>query len=234
MMPSLEYQRRRSQLEDYFDRTALEAWKCLTSDGPLSHVRATVRAGRDQMRAKLLSQLPPDLNGCRILDAGCGTGSLSIELARRGADVLAVDLSPNLIAIARERAPRFSGGGRIEFQVGDMVIAAEDEFDHVVAMDSLIHYPAREMVNVLESFSLATRRSIQFTFAPRTPALTLMHAIGRLFPRADRAPAIEPISEGALRRHIDQSWGLGPWCPAASERIVSGFYLSQSMELVRR
>lgn len=234
MMPSLEYQRRRVQLENYFDRTAFEAWKRLTSDGPLSQVRATVRAGREQMRARLLSQLPSDLNGCRILDAGCGTGSLSIELARRGADVLAVDLSPNLIAIARERAPRLFGGGRIEFQVGDMLIATEDEFDHVVAMDSLIHYPAREMVNVLETFSWAAGRSILFTFAPRTPALTLMHAVGRLFPRADRAPAIEPISESALRRHIDQSRSLASWRPAASERVVSGFYLSQAMELVRR
>ena len=41
----------------------------------------------------------------------------------------------------------------------------------------------------------ARTRSIVFTFAPRTPALSVMHAVGRLFPRGDRAPAIEPVGE---------------------------------------
>jgi magnesium-protoporphyrin O-methyltransferase len=48
------------------------------------------------MRATLLDWLPPDLHGARLLDAGCGTGALAIEAARRGADVVAIDLSPTL------------------------------------------------------------------------------------------------------------------------------------------
>ena len=71
-MPTASYAARRSQLETYFDRTAVEAWKRLTSDAPVSGIRATVRAGRDTMRATLLSWLPDDLTGHRILDAGCG------------------------------------------------------------------------------------------------------------------------------------------------------------------
>ena len=49
-MPTHTYIERRGQLEDYFDRTAVEAWKRLTSDAPVGRIRATVRAGRDQMR----------------------------------------------------------------------------------------------------------------------------------------------------------------------------------------
>ncbi len=233
-MPTLDYQRRRSQLEDYFDRTAVEAWKRLTSDAPVSGIRATVRAGRDRMRGVLLSSLPRDIRGWRILDAGCGTGAMSIELARRGAHVTAVDLSPNLIGIARERAPADLEGGRVDFEVGDMLTAAQGEFDHIVAMDSLIHYPATEMLRVLEAFSGASRRSIHFTFAPRTSALVAMHAVGRLFPRSDRAPAIEPVSEARLRKLIDMSFDLAPWRAGSNERVVSGFYLSHAMELVRR
>jgi magnesium-protoporphyrin O-methyltransferase len=46
-MPTLTYKARRGQLETYFDRTAVEAWKRLTSDAPLGRIRSTVRAGRE-------------------------------------------------------------------------------------------------------------------------------------------------------------------------------------------
>ena len=45
----------RGELETYFDRTAVEAWARLTSDAPVGRIRATVRAGRDDMRSTLLS-----------------------------------------------------------------------------------------------------------------------------------------------------------------------------------
>ncbi len=104
-MPTLTYQSRRGELLEYFDRTAVEAWRRLTSDAPVNRIRATVRAGRDEMRRTLLRWLPDDLRGARVLDAGCGTGALAVEAARRGAQVIAVDLSPTLIALARERLP---------------------------------------------------------------------------------------------------------------------------------
>ena len=53
-MQSATYIARRGQLETYFDRTAVKAWERLTSDAPVSGIRATVRAGRDRMRATLL------------------------------------------------------------------------------------------------------------------------------------------------------------------------------------
>ena len=68
------YHNRRNELETYFDRTAVEAWKRLTSDAPVGRIRATVRAGRNEMRDTRVSWLPSDMNGARILDAGCGSG----------------------------------------------------------------------------------------------------------------------------------------------------------------
>ena len=115
-LPNVSYLQRRSQLETYFDRTAMEAWARLTSDAPVSGIRATVRAGRDEMRRTLLSWLPTDLRGRRVLDAGCGTGALSVELARRGARVLAIDLSPRLIQLAAERLPHDIGYGKKEMK----------------------------------------------------------------------------------------------------------------------
>jgi magnesium-protoporphyrin O-methyltransferase len=190
-MTSTAFTERRGLIEAYFDRTALDAWRQLTSDAPVSKIRATVRAGRDRMRAQLLSWLPEDLADARVLDAGCGTGSFSVELARRGAQVVAIDVSANLVDIARDRTPADLA---IDYRVGDMLDGAIGEVDHVVSMDSLIHYETRDIVTALVRLASRTRRSIVLTVAPRTPALTVMHAVGRLFPRGDRAPAIVPVS----------------------------------------
>ena len=226
------YDARRGRLQTYFDRTAMETWARLTSDAPVSKIRETVRAGRDAMRATLLSWLPADMARTTLLDAGCGTGALSVEAARRGAAVTAVDIAGNLVGVAGERAGDLAPGS-IDFRVGDMRDASLGRFDHVVAMDSLIHYPAAEIVGVLAALAPRTARSIAFTFAPRTPALSLMHAAGKLFPRADRAPAIEPVTEAKLRSAIAAEPAFAGWSIGRTQRISSGFYKSQAMELVR-
>jgi magnesium-protoporphyrin O-methyltransferase len=232
-MPTLTYEQRRGEIETYFDRTAAEAWARLTSTAPVGRIRATVRAGREQMRQTLLAWLPADLGGCRLLDAGCGTGALAVEAAQRGANVVAIDLSPTLIALARERMPTELGRGSIEFRAGDMLDPALGSFDYVVAMDSLIHYGAADTIRVLSGLAARTRAAVLFTFAPRTPALALMHAVGRFFPRGDRAPAIQPVTERALRDSIAGEPALEAFGPQRTQRIVSGFYTSQALELAR-
>ncbi len=244
-MPTATYQHRKGQLETYFDRTAFEAWARMTSDVPLSGIRATVRAGRDAMRQTLLDWLPADMRGARLLDAGCGTGALAVEAARRGADVLAVDISPSLIRLAQERIPPALNaqdpqvgadqrlqGGRIEFHVGDMLNPDFGRFDYVVAMDSLIHYKASDIARVINSLSDRTSSAVLFTFAPRTVLLSIMHAAGRMIPNSDRAPAIEPVSEHALRRILEPQAALAGGRLGRTRRIASGFYTSQAMEVL--
>jgi magnesium-protoporphyrin O-methyltransferase len=233
-MSTMHYQTRRGQLQTYFDRTAVEAWARLTSTAPVSRIRATVRAGRDRMRNTLLGYLPANLTANKLLDAGCGTGALSVGAAARGAQVIAIDLSPTLVVLAGQRLPDFLGTGRIDFRVGDMLDSALGTFDHVVAMDSLIHYALDDVVEVLAGFAARTNRSIIFTFAPKTPLLALMWWVGRLFPQRDRAPAIEPVSERALRRRLALDPALAGWRVGRTQRIASGFYTSQAMELVKQ
>jgi len=228
------YRERRGQIETYFDRTAADTWARLTSDAPVSGIRATVRAGRDRMRATLLAWLPADMRGLRLLDAGCGTGALAIEAARRGADVVAIDLSPTLVGLARERLPADVPAGAIDFRSGDMLDAALGSFDHVVCMDSLIHYASADAVRALGALAQRTRASLLFTFAPSNPLLAAMIGVGRLFPRGDRAPFIQPVAERRLRAQIGESQLAAAFDVGRSKRIASGFYTSQAMELVRR
>lgn len=232
MADTASWRDRRSSLETYFNRTAVEAWSRLTSDAPVGRIRATVRAGRDEMRNTLLSWLPADLSGRRILDAGCGTGALAVEAAKRGADVVAIDIAPNLIDLARERLPSTLGNGRIDFRVGDMHDPSLGTFDHVVAMDSLIHYSEADVAHVLAGISARTRHSILFTIAPWTLPLAAMHRVGKLFPKSDRSPAIVPLRAERLRVRATQG-EFDALTTKREHRVARGFYISQAMELTR-
>ncbi|MBU3550158.1 magnesium protoporphyrin IX methyltransferase [Polynucleobacter sp. MWH-Berg-3C6] len=232
-MDAISYLTRRSKLQDYFDRTANDAWAKLTSDAPVSGIRATVRAGRDQMRNSIISRLPENLTGKRVLDAGCGTGAVALELANKGALVTAVDLSPNLIELAKSRIPE-SDRQNIQFYAGDMLDEAYGDFDYVIGMDSMIHYCAKDMQVVLEKLSSRVSEKILFTFAPSTLPLELMIRVGRLFPRRDRAPFIEPISQTRLHQAIKESPWFVDWEVPFTHLVSSGFYKSQLMELQKK
>ena len=58
-------------------------------------------------------------------------------------------------------------------------------------------------------------------------------AVGRLFPRSDRAPWIEPVAEKSLYRQIAAEPRLQSFAPDRTLRISSGFYTSQALELKR-
>lgn len=213
----------RLRLETYFDQTASKTWERLTSDAPVSRIRATVRAGRDEMREMLLASLPDDLRGAHILDAGCGAGQMSCELAARGATVTGVDISPSLLEVAKKRTPS-NLADQITYLATDMVDPTLGTFDFVVAMDSLIHYQPSDAAATLTRLVTNTSNKIVFTIAPKTPMLTAMHLAGKLFPRSDRSPAIVPTAVKSLDRELGRPLStLG--------RVNTAFYKSQAMEL---
>jgi magnesium-protoporphyrin O-methyltransferase len=231
------YQQTRQKLTTYFDQTAADAWAKLTSDAPVGRVRATVRAGRDDMRNTLLSWMPEDLSGMRLLDAGCGPGVLSLIAAARGADVVAIDVSATLVELAGRRAQELEApvAGSVDFRVGDMLDESLGEFDYVIAMDSLIHYAASDIASALAALAPRTRRGILMTFAPKTPALAAMHMVGRLIPTSShRAPAIVPVAPTTLSRHLHEQSALADFAEGRTHRVSTGFYTSQALELRRR
>jgi len=232
-MQNNTYIDRREKLQLYFDKSASKAWEQLTSDAPVSRIRQTVREGRNTMRETLLSWMPDDLTGMRILDAGCGTGAFAMQAASRGASVTAIDISPSLIEVARSRTP-VKLLPKIEYIAGDMLSAEAGAFDFVVAMDSLIHYQANDMLAGIEALcsrAKSSQASVLFTFAPRTPLLMLMKQIGTAFPRADRSPAIEPVAEKKLVQLIEQSKNCKSAQVARTRLVSTTFYKSQAMEL---
>ena len=217
-----DYSATRDRVEHYFDRTATKVWDRLTSDAPVSRIRETVRAGRDRMRAAMMARLPDDLRGARILDAGCGTGLMTAELAARGADVVAVDISPQLISIAQSRLSE-DLQNRVRFASGDMLSADHGRFDYVMAMDSLIYYTSADIAAALNKLGERTAQSVVFTVAPRTPFLMAFFTIGKAFPRSDRSPVMIPQAFNSLNTATKGRL-------TKISRVTSGFYISECLE----
>ncbi|MFT2008157.1 TIGR04290 family methyltransferase [Pontibacter sp. 13R65] len=89
--------------------------------------------------------IPADLSGCNVLDIGCNAGFYSIELAKRGAHVLGIDVDPHYLKQAAWVAKQFGLEDRVELrqmQVYD-VARLDREFDLIWYMGVLYHlrYP---------------------------------------------------------------------------------------------
>ncbi|MEN3330769.1 MAG: hypothetical protein V7641_134 [Blastocatellia bacterium] len=95
----------------------------------------------------LLKHLP---SPCReALEIGCGAGAFSRRLAGRSTCVLAIDLSPQMIRIARERSAQWAN---VKFQVAD-VMSYEfpaEHFDCIASIATLHHLPLAEMLPKLQ------------------------------------------------------------------------------------
>lgn len=86
-------------------------------------------------RVKMLSEhIRPEM---RVLELGCGTGYFTRELARRGADVVAIDVSPELLEIAKTEG--FAANVRFEIQNACALSYPDASFDSVVGSSVLHH-----------------------------------------------------------------------------------------------
>lgn len=94
---------------------------------------------------ELQPALPSRLDGWTALDIGCNAGFYSFELARRGAQVTAIDSNPHYLEQARWAAPRFGLADKIEFRQQQVYELAQnsERYDLVLFLGVLYHlrYP---------------------------------------------------------------------------------------------
>jgi SAM-dependent methyltransferase len=132
------------------DRPSANPNKALWEKGDFTRIAATMRESGESLVASL-----GVAEGLRVLDLGSGDGTTAVPAAQLGADVLAVDISSNLVAAGNARA-RSLGLTSLTFQEGDasnLSELADDSFDLVVSMFGAMFAPrpadvAREIVRV--------------------------------------------------------------------------------------
>lgn len=111
--------------------------------------------GRD-MHDKYAELVYTRCNGRTVLDYCCGTGDEAIELAKRGAHVVGIDISPVAIQTAEKRARQEGIADRIEFYAMDAerLNFDNDSFDVIVGLGALHHLDLRsafpELARVLK------------------------------------------------------------------------------------
>jgi SAM-dependent methyltransferase len=115
--------------------------KATWMSGDFDKIAQIIAAGGAQFIERL--QLRP---GARLLDVACGTGNLSFPAARAGAQVTGIDIAPNLLQTARNRAR--SEGVNIRFDEGDAEALpyAAATFDEVVSMFGVMFAPQPQLI----------------------------------------------------------------------------------------
>jgi SAM-dependent methyltransferase len=130
--------------------TTINPNKALWEKGDFTRIAATMRESGEELIARL-----GVTEGMKVLDLGSGDGTTAVPAARRGADVLGVDISAPLVAAGNARAEA-EGLENLRFQEGDATDLGELEdetFDLVVSVFGAMFAPrpfdvAREMVRV--------------------------------------------------------------------------------------
>ena len=108
--------------------------------------------GGDKARKVLIDQAAFQ-PGHRVLDIGCGTGTVAIEIKRRYPDLEIVGIDPDPKALARARRKAAKAGVSIQFEqgFGDELPYAEASFDRVISSFMFHHLPAEEKVKTLRA-----------------------------------------------------------------------------------
>ena len=143
--------------------------RMLWEKGDFTRIAATMRDSGEEVIDRL-----GVTRAMRVLDLGCGDGTTAIPSARRGANVLGVDLAANLVSAGRKRAQEF-GLENVEFREGDasnLTGIADGRFDLVVSMFGAMFAPrpfdvAKEMVRVTKPGG----RIVMGNWIPNDPTL---------------------------------------------------------------
>ncbi|MEQ1866506.1 MAG: methyltransferase domain-containing protein [Micropepsaceae bacterium] len=143
--------------------------KALWEKGDFTRIAAAMRESGEALVATL------DLKkGQTLLDLGCGDGTTAVPAAKRGADVLGVDIARNLVEAGNARA-KHMGLANLRFQEGDasdLRDLKDRTFDHVLTVFGAMFAPkpfdvAKEMVRVTKPGG----RIVMGNWIPNDPTL---------------------------------------------------------------
>ena len=151
--------------------------------------------------------------GLKVLDLGCGDGTTALPLAKRGADVLGVDIARNLVDAGNKRAAEH-GLGNLKFQEGDasaLTGLSDHSFDLVVSIFGAMFAPrpfdvAKEMVRVTRPGG----RIVMGNWIPNDPTLVAQALkISAAYSPPPPEGFVSPMTWGIEANGIERFAGAG-------------------------
>jgi len=179
--------------------------KALWEKGDFTRIASTMRGSGEAVVNSLGVR-----QGMRVLDLGCGDGTTALPEARLGADVLGVDIAPNLVEAGRQRAAA-EGLSNCRFQEGDasnLEGVADRSFDLVVSIFGAMFAPrpfdvAKEMVRVTKPGG----RIVMGNWLPNDP--TLVNQVLKISSAYSPPPPegfVSPMTWG-VDSHVEERFG---------------------------
>jgi 2-polyprenyl-3-methyl-5-hydroxy-6-metoxy-1,4-benzoquinol methylase len=151
-----------------------------------------------------------DLDGKTVLDLGCGAGENSVLLARLGATVTGIDISPKAIEVARERARANGVSSRTRFICSPAETARlpDGHFD-VIWGDNILHHLLPVLDETLEAVMRAAKPGAQVVFIEPTNLNPALRRIRFLVPvHTEATPGERPLERpdvAIFARHVGQA-----------------------------
>lgn len=194
------------------------------------HHESVLRSHRWRTVENSAAYLAPRLvPGTRVLDVGCGPGTITVDIARRVAPgrVIGIDASADVIAQATRDA---AGVDNVEFATGDVYTLdfPDDSFDVVHAHQVLQHLPdpvgaLREMRRVCKPDGVVAARDSDysaFTWYPRSPTLDAWLTLYANIARANRGEpdaGRELLAWAHAAGFTNVEPGASAWCYATPD-----------------
>ncbi|DBA70882.1 TPA: hypothetical protein ACH3X2_011331 [Trebouxia sp. C0005] len=227
----------KDSVKSYFDGTGFERWnRIYGSTDDVNKVQLDIRTGHQQTVDKVLHWFDEEggVKGTSVCDAGCGTGSLSLPLALRGAAVSASDISSSMANEAQRRYEQAVSSGEPPAGTPPTFSATDLEsisgsFHTVVCLDVMIHYPQDKANGMIKHLASLAEDRLIISFAPKTLAYSILKRIGELFPGPSKATRAYLHAEADVEAALQQAG----FKVTKREMTATSFYFSRLLEAKR-
>lgn len=224
-------------VKSYFNTEGFDRWNKIYGDTEdVNKVQLDIRDGHGQTIDKVLQMLDEEggVSGETVCDAGCGTGSLSIPLAMKGALLSSSDISSSMVGEAERRYKEAveAGGSRPE---KDPVFSAQDlesiagSYDNVICLDVMIHYPQEKANGMIKHLASLAEKRVIVSFAPKTLFYSVLKRVGELFPGPSKATRAYLHAEEDVERSLNEAG----WKVVKRDMTATNFYFSRLFEAVK-
>lgn len=185
----------------FFDREAEQQTNNIQPIDPLTLHRYGASVPRKRSREEYRFRILKNLKGKRVLDIGCGDGHNSVLLAKLGAQVTGIDISPKSIALAQKRAEINGLNDSVRFICSPLEEAEipPGSFD-VIWGDAILHHLIENLQSVLLQLTLWAKPGALMLFSePVNFNNTLRRLRFKLPVRTDGTPGERPLEPPELR-----------------------------------